>query len=486
MIVKLYTSRVLLNVLGIDDYGVYNAVAAFVISFSFISSPLVTATQRFLNYDMGKGGQQLNKLFVTNFLMFLIVSVIIIAALETVGTWFLNSKMNFSGESMPAINALYQLTIFSLIINFLRMPYESVFIAEEKMSFYAIVCMLEAILSLATAFALLAAPDMDKLILYGLLNVICAVILALIYKIYCNRKFQYTKIKKLQFDRQIFKEVCTFSGWNFFGSCASMTATQGITTLINIFFGVVYNAAYGIAIQIQSAVAYVVQNFQKAANPQIVKSYSEGSLEHTRFLVINVSKFSFILTLLFVVPLMCNIDFVLKLWLGKTIPHMANLFSFLMLCLVSLVSFAGPMETGIMASGNIKSFQITFSIIIFFNILATYLFFSNGASAYWAIIIKCGVEIIVICSRIFFLRKRISLGFRQSLIHIFLPCGFITALSAVFVLAIIHLFPYGGWLRMSVSSVTYVIVLASSTYFVLLSRSQRNKLTHLKFKNLLP
>lgn len=276
MLVKLYTSRVLLNVLGIDDYGVYNAVAAFVISFSFISSPLVTATQRFLNFDMGKGGTRLNALFVTSFILFIIVSLVLAVGLETVGTWFLNNKMNFPQHTIHAVNILFQFTILSLVINILRMPYESAVIAEEKMSFYAIICMIEAFMTLGTALMLKIDFNVNKLVLYGILNIIYSFLLVIIYKIYCNHKFPYTKITKIRFDKDTAKEVCVFSGWNFFGSCASMTATQGITTLINIFFGVVYNAAYGIAIQIQSAVAYVVQNFQKAANPQIIKSYSEG------------------------------------------------------------------------------------------------------------------------------------------------------------------------------------------------------------------
>lgn len=485
MLVKLYTSRVLLNVLGIDDYGVYNAVAAFVISFSFISSPLVTATQRFLNFDMGKGGGQLNALFVTSFLLFVAVSLVLSIGLETVGIWFLNNKMSFPPHTISAVNMLFQLTILSLVINILRMPYESAVIAEEKMSFYAIICMVEAFLTLATAFMLKVEFNINKLVLYGILNVAYTVLLVIMYKIYCNHKFPYTKITKIRFDKNTAKEVCVFSGWNFFGSCAAMTATQGITTLINIFFGVVYNAAYGIAIQIQSAVAYVVQNFQKAANPQIIKSYSEGELDHTRSLVENVSKFSFILTIMFVVPLICNIDFVLKLWLGNNVPPTSQLFSCLFLCLVSLVSFAGPMEAGIMATGKIKSFQITFSIIIFLNIISTYFFFKYGASAYWAVIIKCVVELFVIGARIVYLRKGIALSVKHFIIKTFVPCAIIGAISTAFIVAIVQLLPESGWTRLILSTIVYIFLLFPLTYFIALSKSQRNKLKHINLRNVL-
>lgn len=482
MLVKLYTSRVLLNVLGIDDYGVYNAVAAFVISFSFISSPLITATQRFLNFDMGKGGFRLNTLFVTSFLLFIIVSLILTLGLETVGTWFLNNKMNFPQDRVSAVNILFQLTVLSLVINILRMPYESTVIAEEKMSFYAIICMIEAFLTLGTAFMLKVEFYINKLVLYGTFNVVYTILLMLVYKVYCNHKFPYTKIKNIRFNKATAKEVCIFSGWNFFGSLAAMTATQGITTLINIFFGVVCNAAYGIAIQIQSAVGNIVQNFQKAANPQITKSYSEGSLDHTRFLVVNVSKFSFILTLLFVVPLICNIDFVLKLWLGNNVPPSSQLFSCLVLCLVSLVSFAGPMEAGIMATGKIKSFQITFSILIFLNIITTYLVFKHGASAYWAIIIKCIVELIVIVVRIVYLRKGIALSAKYFTTNTFIPCAIIASISIFFIIAIVHIFPESGWRRLIFSATIYLLLLFLNTYFIALSKSQRRKLKQLNLR----
>lgn len=484
MFVKLYTSRVLLTVLGIDDYGVYNAVAAFVISFSFISSPLITATQRFLNYDMGKGGSRLNALFVTSFVLFGLISLILLLGLETVGTWFLNHEMNFPLNSLPAVNILFQLTIISLIINIFRMPYESAVIAEEKMSFYALICMFEAFLTLGTAFMLKVDPQVNKLVLYGILNVVYTILLLILYKKYCNRKFHYTKITKFRFDRKIAREVSSFSGWNFFGSCAAMTATQGITTLINIFFGVVCNAAYGIAIQIQSAVGNVVQNFQKAANPQITKSFSDGRLDYTQSLVVNVSKFSYILTLIFIVPLICNIDYVLTLWLGNNVPPSSQLFSCLVLCLVSLVSFAGPMEAGIMATGKIKSFQITFSILIFLNILCTYLLFSYGASAYWAVIIKCVVELFVIAARIIYLRKGIGLNPKYFIIKTFTPCASIGIISIIYIAAVIKLLPNSDWIRLIVSTIAYIPLLCSCTYIFALSKHQRGKLKHINLRNL--
>lgn len=475
MVIKLYTSRVLLEVFGIDDYGVWNAVAAFVIAFSFLSSPLTTATQRFLNYDMGKGGYRLNELFVTSILLFILISIIVILALETGGVWFLNHKMNFSNEKLLYVNTLFQLSIFTLAINLLRMPYESAIIAEEKMSFYAILCIIEAILMLAIAYMVQINFGYNRLVVYGVLNLITNFLLILVYKIYCNRNFKYTIIRKLKFDKKLVKEVGSFSGWNLFGACASMSATQGINTLINIFFGVTMNAAYGIAVQVQGAVRNVIQNLQKASNPQIVKSFAEDDLNRTRSLVINVCKFSFLLSLLFAVPIIANIDFILKIWLGNNVPPMANVFSCLILILTLLVCFSGPMDTAILASGKIKSFQITYSVIIFSNIFFTYIFFKFGAQAYWALIVKCMVEIIILIARIVFLNEKIKLTFSSLLSFTFLPCLVITLICICPVWVIKVFTSSTGWGYFFYTSIGFISIFIPSVWFIALNNNQRTR-----------
>ena len=475
MLVKLYTSRVLLDVLGIDDYGVWNAVAAFVIAFSFISSPLVTATQRFLNYDMGKGGKRLNDLFVTSIILFIVISFIIIIALESIGIWFLNNKMSFSSEKLIYVNILFQLSIFTLVINLIRMPYESTIIAEERMSFYAIICIIESLLMLGIALIIQINFGYNKLVVYGILNLLSTLLIAITYKIYSNRKFGYTQIKQIKFDKNIIKEVASFSGWNLFGACASMSATQGISTLINIFFGVTMNAAYGVATQVQGAVRNIVQNFQKASNPQIVKSYSEDNISRTRSLVINVCKYSYLLSLLLVVPMIFNIDFILHIWLGINTPPMANIFSCLILILILLVSFSGPMDTAIFSTGNIKSFQITYSIIIFSNIIFTYLFFRLGALAYWALVIKCIIEIFIIITRIIFLRQKIQLKVSEILLSTFIPCGVITILTISPLYFISCFITFDGWKQLFMSCALFICLFIPSVWFIALNRNQRNK-----------
>ena len=476
MIIKLYTSRILLEVLGFDDYGVWNAVAAFVIAFSFISSPLLTATQRFLNYDMGRGGKQLSSLFVTSVILFIAIALIILLALETLGVWFLNHKMNFTGEKIFAVNILFQLSIFTLIVNLLRMPYESAIIAEERMSIYAVICIIESLLLLAICLIIQIDWIYNKLIAYGILNLIANAIIALSYKIYCNKKFSYTRIKNVKFDKNLVRDVASFSGWNLLGACASMSATQGISTLINVFFGVVMNAAYGVSVQIQSAVRNIIANFQKASNPQIVKSYSEDNLPRTRSLVINVCKYSYCLSLILAIPLIFNIDFILHLWLGAKIPPMANIFSVLILIYTLLTCFSSPMDTAILSSGKIKSFQITYSIIIFCNIIFTYILFRLATKAYSAIAVKCTVEMMMIFARIIFLRRKIALTTSEVILNIFIPCTIITALTTFPLYYISYYTPIYGWSKLIISFVLFLIIFIPSVWFIAFNRQQRNKI----------
>lgn len=477
LIVKLYTSRVLLEVLGIDNYGVWNAVAAFIITFSFISNPLVTATQRFLNYDMARGGLNLSSIFMTSMQMFVMISIIVVIALETIGIWFLNNKMQFPPDSMASVNRLFQFSVLGLVVGLLRMPYESSIIAEEKMSFYACICILEALLLLSIAFLLKYGFDLDKLVAYGFLNFISTLIIMACYVGYCYRNFAYTIFRKIELHTERMKELAAFSGWNLLGACASMTATQGVTTLINMFFGVVVNATYGIAIQVQGAVSNIIFNLQKAANPQIVKSFSQNNIDRTRYLVVNMCKLSYLLTLLFALPIIFNIDYVLHLWLSNNVPPMTGLFSCLVLVLLLLVSFSGPMDTAILATGKIKNFQLAYSLIIFSNIVFVYCFFKFGFQSYWAIIVKCIVELVIITTRLIFLNKDINLKYSSFIRETILPCSLITIIGICTLWSFVTFAPsIQGLKKLILTSLVYLIVFGLSTLFFAFSNNQRRKI----------
>lgn len=473
MMVKLYTSRVLLNVLGVDDYGTWNVVAAFVISFSFISSPLVTATQRFLNFEMGKGGKELSHIFNTCLELFFIVGIIVIIALETGGLWFLNNKMTFPTEKIETVNSIYQLTVATLFINLIRMPYESSIIAYERMSFYAIICILETTLLLATAFALQLELISNRLVLYGIFTFASSIAVLASYIIYCNRNFSCTRIKPY-WNWEMFKSIGSFSGWNLFGAASSMTANQGVNILINIFHGVTFNATYGIAMQVRGAVSVLVDNLHKAANPQIVNNYAKGDTERVRFLVSSMGKYSFLLVFAFVFPIAINIDFLLKLWLGSNLPPQCASFAICTLIQLLLVCMTGPMDTAVFATGKIRNYQLALSGIILMNVVLSYFAFKAQMPVITAMIIKCIIEVFILAARIAYLRIMIDLDIKKYFKETIGPIMLTIAISMSAFYAITRLAPLGKeWHRLFLSVSVFLPMYIISTWFICFSASQR-------------
>lgn len=475
MLVKLYTSRVLLSVLGIDDYGIWNVVAAFVISFSFISSPLVTATQRFLNFDMGKGATRVNKVFNISLELFFIIGFFIVLILETFGVWFINHKMNFFPNRIVIVNVVFQFTILTFFTNFIRMAYESALVASEKMSFYALNCIIEAILLLGIAFLLQLNLNMNLLIAYSMMTTIVTVINFFCYQIYCKKKLNYTHIK-LCWDKKLVKEIGTFSAWNLFGGLASMTSNQGLNVLINIFFGVAVNAAYGISMQIRGAVSVILDNILKAANPQITQSYASGNLMHMNTLLINILKISFTLCLALIIPIIINLDFLLHLWLGNNIPTYTQQFAILTLIQLLIVSIGNPIDVAVFSTGNIRSYQLWLSAILFFNIVLSYIFFKVGKDAVWAFTIKCCVEIVIISVRFVFLKIRLNFNMSNFFKRTILPILSLTIVVVIAMFGITQILPFGkGWYRLGISLVVFIPTFLISTWFIIPTANQRTK-----------
>ena len=487
MLVKLYTSRVLLDVLGIEDYGVWNVVAAFVIAFQFVSSPLITATQRFLNFDMGKGGQRLNRIFNTSLLLFITTGVVILLALETIGLWFLNNKINFPASQISSVNWLFQFSSLTLLVNIIRMPYESALIAYERMSFYAAICIVEAFLLLGIAFILKFSFIENNLVLYGALNLISATTILIVFILYCTKHISCTKLKPV-YDKSLVREIGTFSGWNLLGAGAAMTSNQGIPIVINIFFNVAYNATYGIAMQVNSAIYNIIVNFQKAANPQIVKSFSVGELDRTGYLVLNVSKFSFLIMFAVTFPLIMNLEYVLGLWLGSNIPPESVRVVTLTLIYLLFVSYSGPIEASIYASGNIRTYQIVYSCLILMNIILAYICFYIGLPVIWAIIVKIITENIVNLSRILYVRSRLGLSLCRSILGMY----FSTALLIPVFMMLWHFIKSADILDNGITQVlitvpSFFIIYGLSVWCIYLTASQRNqiksKISNIYIKN---
>ena len=297
MIVNLYTSRVILNALGVEDYGIYNAVGGFVAMFAVISNSLSAAISRFITFELGKGDKaRINKIFSTSVLIQLLIALCIVLLAVTLGTWFLNTKMVIPDDRMHAANWVFYLSILTFVVNLISVPYNACIIAHEQMKAFAYIGILEAVGRLGIAFAIMVSP-IDKLVFYALLMGLLAGGIRLLYGWYCKRHFEECHFGWV-YDKELVKEIFGFAGWNFIGSASGVLKDQGVNVLLNIFSGPSVNAARAVATQVSSAVSQFSTNFMTALNPQITKSYATNEREYTFSLICKGARLSFFLLLL--------------------------------------------------------------------------------------------------------------------------------------------------------------------------------------------
>ncbi len=376
MLVSLYTSRVILNTLGVSDFGIINVVGGVVGMFSVISGSLSSSISRFITFELGHGNfNKLKLIFSTSVNIQIGISLIIVILAECIGVWFINHKLNIPESRLIAANWVFQCSLLSFVIGLISVPYNACIIAHERMSAFAYISILETILKLVIAYMLFISPY-DKLISYSILFVIVAIIIRLIYGWYCHNHFAESHYKFV-YDQSLIKEMSGFAGWSFFGNGAYMLNTQGVDMLINIFFGVTLNAAKGVASQVQNAVMQFVGNFTVALNPQITKSYASGDREYMNKLVCRGARFSYFLLLIFTVPIVCEADYILHLWL-KTVPEYAPIFLRLMLFGTLMTLLGGTMYTAILATGKIRKYQLAVTIVGCFVFPLTWLAFRIG------------------------------------------------------------------------------------------------------------
>lgn len=416
LFLSLYTSRITLSALGESDFGVYNVVASIVVLFLFLNNALTSGTQRFLNFYLGKNDlEKLKHIFSQSFLIYLLLSGIIILISETVGIVILEKYMNIPDERMTAARVIYQFSVVSTVFMILRIPFNAVIIAYEKMTFFAYLSIFEGILKLIIAF-LLKHLLCDRLILYGICILILSLLLFLIYFSYCKKTFRIINFRKYS-DSTLLKEMISFSGWNIVGSFASICCNQGITILINRFFGVLLNAALGIANSISNAILGFLSNFQLAFNPQIVKSYAEGELEYIYSLSIRTSKLSFYLMYFIILPFWINISFVLSIWLEK-VPDMTEKFVLFFCIQILIEALAGPLWMLAEAEGNIRRYQIVGGISGILVIPISYILYLLGLSPYIALLVRVMQSVFFLFWRLAYLKKRIGFPVKNYIIEV--------------------------------------------------------------------
>lgn len=425
--VGLYTSRVVLDVLGVSDYGIYNIIGGVVVLFSFLNNALISATQRFLNYNLGrKDTNAVHTVFCMSMNAYFLLAILFLILSETIGLWFVQTKLNIPDDRLDAALYVYQFSIVTFIINILRIPYNASIIAYEKMDFYAYISLIEIILKLAVVY-LLYIIQYDKLIIYSLLYTMVPLLINIIYKVYCNKYFKTTKYK-LTWDKNILRNLLSFSSWSLFGSLANMSAQQGINILVNLFYGVSANAAVGIANQVTSHVYQFISNFQTAFQPQIVKTYAANEIGAFHKLIFRSSKFSFYLMFFLAFPIILSSQQILEIWLVE-VPNNTAIFCQLILGFLIIECITAPLWMAVQATGKIKKYQILMAICIFLNFPLTYIVYKIGMPVYTAWIIRIIVNIITFNARLIYMKRKMDFPVVSFMKEVIKPIIIVSAIS---------------------------------------------------------
>lgn len=468
--VSLFTSRVILQVLGVEDFGIYNVVGGIITMFSFINGGMVSATQRYLTFEIGRGDQEkLKRVFTTALQIHALISLIIVLLGETVGLWFLCNKMVIPESRFTAAMWVYQCSIIACVVNIMSIPYNADIIAHEKMSAFAYISIFEVSLKLAIVYLLTLIP-LDKLIVYSILILVVQVSIRFIYSIYCKRHFQEAQYYHF-WDTSLLREMLSFAGWSFWGNLAVVLYTQGLNMMLNVFFGPIVNAARGIAVQVQSAVQQFVSNFQTALNPQITKSYAVGDLNYMRTLMFRSARFSFFLLFIIALPVLFETEFLLTIWL-KTVPSNAVIFTQIMLCISMIYTTANPCAIVNQATGRVKKYQAVVGSILLLILPISYVVLKLGAPAYCVFIVHFCVELIAQIARMIMLRSLVSLSIIDYLRNVYLPIT-LTIICSIIPPLIIHNFMIEGWLRFFVIGFICVLSVCFSVFVFGLTVSER-------------
>ncbi len=470
MVVTLYTSRIVLKVLGVEGFGLYNIVGSVVILFSFLRGSIVTAIQRYLNYYLGRyDGKKVGMTFCTSLYIMFGLSGILLVLLETVGLWFLNYQLSIPSELKYSANVVYQISIITFLVNIVRTPYDALIMAHERMSFYAYASIIEAVLKLLVVFLLLKVTY-NKVVLYTWLILGVTVVMNVIYLIYTKRNFRVKAFGNSS--KESFKELISFSGWNIFGGIADIGYQQGTNMILNIFFGVTLNATMGITNQVKNAVFSFVRNILVAANPQIYQLYSQGEIEKMQQLVLRISRFSFYMFLVVALPIMMNMEEILSLWL-TVIPPDGVKFCILVLIFCLFDTLVGPLWTAAQAQGDIKTYQIISSCILLLNLPLTYLAFKLGLPAISLMIIQIGVVILSIIYRIFFLMDKNIINFTKYIKDVILPISGVVIIAVSLCSLINHYIDFIGIGGLIIAVSIYLMVCLLTCFAIGLSRNER-------------
>lgn len=443
MFVTLFTSRVILKYLGVEDYGIYNAVGGVVAMFTIISGSLSTSISRNLTFELGRGNMiRLNKFFSMGINIQLIIIAVVFLFAETLGLWFLNAKMVIPEDRIVAANWIYQFSVATFAFNLISVPYNASIIAHEKMGAFAYIGILEVVLKLAVVYMLVVSP-IDRLITYGFLLLCVSVLIRSIYQIYCKRHFEECRYRYTT-DREIFKSMFGFAVWNFIGSTSSILRSQGVNILLNLFFGPVVNAARAVANQVNHAVNTFVGNFMTALTPQITKSYARGDYDYLLQCIYKGSKFSFFLLYFLSLPVLIKTDYILQLWLENVPDTTVNFVRYILL--FSLVdTYSRSLINANNATGDIKVYQLVIGGLNLTVLPIAYIILKLGAPAESTVLVSVVVSLVGLYPRIYFNKKHFPVTYIDFTLKVIIPTLVVSAIGFIAPYLVSRMLPDTIW-----------------------------------------
>lgn len=477
MIVALFTSRIILNTLGAIDYGIYNVVGGIVTIVAFLNSALGGSTSRYLTFALGEGIlEKQKKTFGAALNLHICIALLVLIVGETIGLWFFYEKMIIPEDRVSAALWVYQFSIVTTMISFTQVPYNASLIAHEKMSIYAYVGLYEAFSKLAIAYLITISP-IDNLVFYGSLLLLNTIAVQMFYRWYAAKNFSECRFSLVK-DKALYKQLLSYGGWDLFGNLAVVCQGQGVNLLLNVFFGPVVNAARAIAFQIQGAVLQFVSNFMTAVRPQVIKNYAEGNVERMYSLTFYTAKFSYMLMLALVVPICCEIKFILHLWLGDAVPENTALFAVLVLVTYTWRTFHIAALMPFHAIGNIKTGNVTIGSLMIATLPIGYVLFKIGIPAYSVFLVIFAVEIVGMFAIYWLIHNYEYFPYLDIFRKILIPSTAVTLLTVALPLYIIH-FMEDGWLRLILVCVSSEITLVLSAFYIGLNKSERSRIISL-------
>lgn len=470
--ISLYTTRVVLNILGIVDYGIYNIVCGFVSMFAFLNNSLANGVQRFYNFKKGKcSSNEIPDVYSTSLAILAILVMIVFCLLETLGVWYIYNKMIIPAERFEAAFWIFQCSVVSLIFVILQVPYSAAILAFERMDFYAFVSIIDAILKLLIVL-ILPYSTLDNLVLYGVLSLLVSVSNFILY--YCYSKKHFNKelqLKKIK-NRKLFKEITTFSGWNVFGTFAYMIKDQGLNVLLNAFFGPIVNAAKGVAMQVNSALQGFSTNIVAAIRPQLVQSYSAGNVMRVENLMFSMSRMIFVMLFCLSLPIIMELNFILHIWLSDSIPEYTIIFTDLVLVNMIITSMNTPLSQVVHATGRMRNYQVCTSFVICTILPISWGLLKLGYSPVSTFVVCIIVSIFnqVVC--LFLLRKIFPFSIKSYVVKIVMPCIVLSGFSLIVPMTIKVLISE-GYPRLVINTLTTVLATVLLSYLVVFSKDEK-------------